>query len=114
MVFRGRTLRKSGLLLCRTGGNKEPAGRAFRQSPLAWCWGFGNLTPQLQAKPWTNWVGQQHSGGRRDQTHPQDISRELIKVLCALWYRLIRPHRLFLLQREEKETPVELNSKAPG
>lgn len=69
---------------------------------------------QLQAKLWTNRVGQRHTGGRQGQTHPQDVGRELVEVLHALWYGFIRPHWLLFLQQEEKETPAGLKSKAPG
>lgn len=59
-------------------------------------------------------MGEWQSWGRWGQTHPQDVSRELIEVLCVLWYGLVCPYRLFFLQGEKKETPGALKSKAPG
>lgn len=71
----------------------------------------GHEFGQFQAKLWTNC---RHSGGSWGLTHPQDISCEFIQVLCTLWYRFICPYWLLFLQREEKETLVELKSKIPG
>lgn len=55
---------------------------------------------QGQAKPWMK------APGSWGCTHPEDVSRELVQVLCALWNRLVGPHRFFFLQREERRKPT--------
>lgn len=71
-------------------------------------------TRAIKGKALDKLAGQWHSAGRQGQTHPEDVSCELVEVLHTLRYGLVRPHWLFFLQQKEKETMAKLKTKAPG